>query len=140
MLEWLQEKRTIRPLSNGNIRKLYIDNCSSHVLNADVLDAAERIPTILQYFPANATDLVQPCDSFVIQKLKDARGKRWDAYKLGLIKSKALTEAGKLPNPGKLYFLRMEANSINDVNRQRDENGLTYARRSNDYLWVGTEH
>ena len=82
------------------------------------------------HFPANTTDLNQPCDSFVIQKLKDAWRKRWDAYKLEHINANAWNRSGLLPNPGNAYFLRLAADVVRDVNDQRDENGITYARKA----------
>jgi len=33
-------------------------------------------------------------------------------------------------NPGKRYFLQLAADSVRDVNLQRDANGLTYARKA----------
>ena len=47
-----------------------------------------------------------------------------------LIEQNKWTEGGRLPNPGKSFFLRLAADAINDVNAQRDENGLTYARKA----------
>ena len=48
-------------------------------------------------------------------------------YKLELINANAWTGSGRLPNPGKAYFLRLAADVIRDVNDQPDENGITYA-------------
>lgn len=70
---------------------LFIDNCSSHILNEDVLNEAEAIRTTLRCFPANITELNQPRDSFVIQKLKDSWRKRGDKYEIVLIVSNAWT-------------------------------------------------
>ena len=40
------------------------------------------------------------------------------------------TGSGKLRNPGKSFFLKLAADAIRDVNLQRDENSLTYARKA----------
>lgn len=130
MIEWLREPRVIRPLPNNRLRIMYIDNCSSHNMDEHVLDAAENIRTTLCYFPPNSTAYTQPCDSFVIQKIKDAWRRRWDEYKLSLIQSSKWTSAGKLPNPGKNFFLRLAADAVNDVNKQRDADGLSFARKA----------
>ena len=95
-----------------------------------IREATSRIRTNLKYFCPNATELVQPCDSFVIEKIKCAWKKRWDEYKLNQINQNAWTTGGKLPNPGKSFFLRLASDSVRDVNLQRDENGLTYARKA----------
>lgn len=56
--------------------------------------------------PKNTYDLVQPVDEFVVQKIKDAWNRRWDAWKLTLVRAGNWTErSGKLPNSGKYIYL-----------------------------------
>ena len=38
--------------------------------------------------------------------------------------------SGKIPNPGKSFFLRLAVSAINKVNKQRDNDGLSYARKA----------
>lgn len=38
--------------------------------------------------------------------------------------------SGKLVNSGKSYFLRLAADAVRDVNRQREKYGITYARNA----------
>ena len=38
--------------------------------------------------------------------------------------------SGKIANPGKSFFLKLAADAVRDVNRQRDGDGLTYARKA----------
>ena len=38
--------------------------------------------------------------------------------------------SGKIVNPGKQYFLRLAVRCIQDINRERDREGLTYARKA----------
>lgn len=66
---WLQESRVIRPLSGQRLRYHFLDNCSGHNLDEEILDAGEALCTTIHYFFPNATDLIQPCDSFIIQKI-----------------------------------------------------------------------
>ena len=56
--------RNVRPVV------LFADNCSRHVENDDKKNHLRCTRVILRKFPKNATDLVQPADSFVIQKLR----------------------------------------------------------------------
>lgn len=77
MIVWLRKPRVIKPLQNGKIRDLFIDNCSGNNLTKDILGSAEAIRTNLHLFPPNTTELVQPCDAIVIQKIKAAWKKRW---------------------------------------------------------------
>ena len=72
MQEWLKEPNVMKRLSRNRIRHLFIDNCSCHNLDEGIVSPAERIITTIKFFFPNATDLLQPCDSFVIKKIKDA--------------------------------------------------------------------
>lgn len=38
--------------------------------------------------------------------------------------------SGKLLNPGNIFFLKLASNSVRDVNRQRDSDGVSYARKA----------
>ena len=104
MQEWLKETRVIKLLSRNRIRHLFIDNRSGHNLDEGIISAPERVMTTIKFFFPNATDLVQPCDSFVIQKIKDAWRRRWDSYKLSLLQHNAWTEGGRLPNLERRFF------------------------------------
>ncbi|KAL3682563.1 hypothetical protein R1sor_000585 [Riccia sorocarpa] len=71
--------------------------------------AAEN--TLLWYFPPVATHLVQPTDSFVISKIKDAWTRIWECKETDpeMIKAREWSDtvrkdgafSGKLKNPGK---------------------------------------
>ena len=101
MPQWLSEPRAITALPQRR-PIMYVDNCSGHTTTTDLIQAMERINTELRYFPPNATHLIQPCDSFVIQKIKRAWTTRWERYKMDLIKKgKWKDSSGKIHNPGK---------------------------------------
>lgn len=131
MPQWLRERRAITALPHGRKRILYVDNCSGHNSTDALTAALHDINTEIRYFPPNATHLVQPADSFVIQKIKQAWSTRWEAHKMSLIQSNEWKDgSGKLKNPGKRFFLKLAAQAVRDVNMQKDENGLTYARKA----------
>ncbi|KAL2643484.1 hypothetical protein R1flu_011071 [Riccia fluitans] len=74
-------------------------------------------------FPANATHLVQPADSFVISKIKDAWSRQWEEKKMekiaaGMWQGNGVTGSGALQNPQKPYFLKLAAAVVKDVNNQ----------------------
>lgn len=81
--EWLSEPQSIWTVENGMKRVLYVDNCSGHNQNEEGDAFLAKINTELRKLPPNATDLVQPGDSFVIVKVKDAWRREWDSYKSG---------------------------------------------------------
>lgn len=134
--EWLSEPRAIRNMDGENSRALFVDNCSSHGCNDDVEVALQRINTKLYKLPANATDLVQPADSFVIQKIKEVWRQKWDSYKLQCVKIGAWKDGGKcngsgrLVNPGKRFFLQLASDAVRTVNRMKDSKGISYARKA----------
>lgn len=66
--EWLRESRNIKPLPNFCTRNSFVDNCSGHRMNEEINESSARLRIDLKYICQNATELVQPCDSFVIEK------------------------------------------------------------------------
>ena len=118
---WLSEPRAIKKDTFGKKRVLYADNCSGHNETNAVLRLLCQINTELRKLPAIATDMVQPADSIVISKIKDAWRKRWFEYKVGLMsrgewigsKEGAI---GKLRNSGKRFFLKLASDAVRDVN------------------------
>lgn len=40
------------------------------------------------------------------------------------------TKSGKLPNSGKEYFLRLAADVVRDVNKQKYSDGLSYVHKT----------
>ncbi|KAI2506922.1 hypothetical protein MHU86_7514 [Fragilaria crotonensis] len=136
--QWFTEPRAYQGDQHGRQKVMYLDNCGGHN-HSDALTAAlEATHTHIKYFPPCATDKVQPADSFVISKIKDAWKKRWDIKKMEMIRENMWSNgvrrdgawSGKLQNPGKRFFLQLAADSVRDVNMQRDVNGLTYARKA----------
>lgn len=130
---WLNERRIFNPLPNGRTRVLYVDNCSAHKLTEDVKAALQRSRTELRFFPACATDLVQPADSFIIQRIKYEWRGRWDAKLMKMVKENMWTDAscsGRLKNPGKRFFLKLAADVNRCVAQQRDSEGVLFTRKA----------
>jgi hypothetical protein len=71
MAEYFREKRANFLLEEAKRRVLYVDNCGGHNQTKRSEEALRRIRTTVRYLPPNSTHLIQPCDSFIIQKLKD---------------------------------------------------------------------
>ena len=69
---WLSEPRAIKKDTFGRKRDLFVDNCSGHNETNAFLRLLREINTEPPKLPANATNMVQPADSFVISKIKDA--------------------------------------------------------------------
>lgn len=117
---------------------MFLDNCGGHNASDDLVSILERTKTKLCYFPPCATDLVQPADSFVISKIKDAWTTLWETEKLRMINAGEWSNgvrsdgawSGKLLNPGKRFFLELAAKAVRQINEMRDSNGLTYARKA----------
>ena len=67
---WLLEKKVISALPFERKRILFVDNGSGHNQTSALMAATEKINREVKYFEPNLTDFVQPCDSFVVQKIK----------------------------------------------------------------------
>lgn len=137
--EYFREKRAhCRHKMNDYERIIYLDNCGGHNETVDLVESLDDAQATLRFLPENATDLCQPADSFVISKLKQYWRAQWNLKKIELIRDNNWSDrvradgtwSGKLQHPGKSYFLKLAADSVRAVNEQRDENGMTYARKA----------
>ena len=132
--QWLNEIRALPPVPPGRERVLFLDNCSGHAMTEEVIETLRKTRTEVRFLPANATDLWQPADSFVFQKIKAAWRARWDAKKPSMIEQNMWIDprqgSGKLVNSGKTYFLNLAKNTVRDMNAQRDKNGMLYSRKA----------
>jgi DDE superfamily endonuclease len=68
--EYLNESRMFKRDRRGRKRVLYVDNCTNHVLTDAVEAALTRLNIEIRKLPPNSTHLTQPCDGFVIPKIK----------------------------------------------------------------------
>lgn len=78
MIECVKESRAIIHLLNGRKIVLLMDYFRSHGLTDDLRAELEKKGTEIRFLPANANDLVQPADLFVIQKTKAAWLEKWE--------------------------------------------------------------
>lgn len=135
--EYFREKRAHYTRHSGE-RTIFLDNASGHNDTDELRSSLETAKASLHFFPENATDLVQPADSFVISKIKDVWRANWDLKKVELIQANNWQDrvradgawSGKLPQPGKRFFLQLAADAVRAVNAQRDEHGMSYARKA----------
>lgn len=127
-LQWPDERKVIMPLAKGRTCVLYLDNCSGHKFTPEFQVAASRIRTSIRCFYPNLTDYVQPCDSFIIQKINVEWSQLWEAYKIKQVMEGNLKESsGSISNPRKSFFLDLALKSVAAVNHQRDSNGIFYS-------------
>jgi hypothetical protein len=136
--QWFSEPRAYQGDPYGRQKVMFLDNCGGHNDSNALIASLTATNTRINYFPPCATDKVQPADSFVISKIKDAWKRRWDLKKMEMIRKNKWSNgvrrdgawSGKLQNPGKRFFLQLAADSVRDVNMQRDANGLTFSRKA----------
>jgi hypothetical protein len=67
-------------------RVIFVDNYGGHNDSAKVQDHLDRVRARIRKLVACATDKVEPCDSFVISKIKDEWSSVWEEYKYQAIK------------------------------------------------------
>ena len=109
-----------------------------NTLTEDLENLAKTLNIHIEYLPANATDLCQPADSFIIQKIKEEWMKRWDSKKREMILTKKYANtpnaaeewSGKLENPQKHYFLELAAHCVRHVNNSTGKDGMSYVRKA----------
>jgi hypothetical protein len=129
---WFAEPRAYLPDRYGRVKALFLDNCGGHNSSPELDAQLVRTKTKLRFFPPCTTDKLQPADSFVISKIKDAWMERWEEKKHEMIQNEQWSNEARSNGgwSGKLFFLKLAAESVRKVNSQRDENGLTYARKA----------
>lgn len=66
-------------------RAMFVDNCSSYVLNNFIEAARRNIRTTVRKFPVNATDFLRPADTFIILQIIAVWFRQWDELKNMLI-------------------------------------------------------
>jgi hypothetical protein len=134
--QYLQEPRAHyrgHATDRSKQKVIFVDNFNGHHDdgNGNMHAVLESSNATLRYLVVATTDKIQPCDSFVISKIKDAWMEIWDDYKFKAIKDGLWCEGSSaLQNPGKPFFLRMAAEAIHQVNEQRDQTSLIYARKA----------
>lgn len=117
--QWLSEPRAIKLLPNNEWRILFVDNVLGTPLNRTRGRNCGHIRRTIQKFPPNARHLIQLADSFIIQKVKCAWPRGWDEYKRKCIEDNLWTiGSGKMPNPGKTFYLKLAAATVRDFMRR----------------------
>lgn len=132
--EWLGEGRIFKPFPDERKRVIYVYNAGGHARNDEVRAALQKSNTELRLLPKNATEICQPADSFVIQKIKTAWRAMWDEKCMEMVTKDEWTcfknGSGKLPNPAKRFFLQLAADSVRAVAKQRDSDGFLFSRKA----------
>ena len=70
MVKYLKERRVIYPYSGGHQRVLFTDNCGGHNESPKQQSALQQLNAVIRKLPKNLTHLRHPCDSCIIQKIK----------------------------------------------------------------------
>ncbi|KAL3690157.1 hypothetical protein R1sor_016466 [Riccia sorocarpa] len=121
LMDYYKERRVSWADSGGATK---IDNVSSHNLTEEVQAALDHIQTEIRFLPENSTHLTQPCDTFIISKIKDAWTRMWEHHKIQMILQNdwqgngEFRTSGLLINPGKTFFLQLAAAAVHEVNQQ----------------------
>ncbi|KAL0250909.1 hypothetical protein GEMRC1_000123 [Eukaryota sp. GEM-RC1] len=127
--EWLGEPKAFQSDVYGRRKVVFCDNVASHNESEEITARLEEMNVEIRRLPANSTHLTQPCDSFVIEKIKKAWVRQWEKKKMQLVqKNDWRPGSGALRNPGKTYFLDLARKSVREVNNARNINGLTYPK------------
>lgn len=79
------ENRALTKLPNWRRRILFMENCSSHYTTDEMKAILGKKNTEFKYLPANATDMLQPSYSLVIQNIKEDRSSYRELHKFEII-------------------------------------------------------
>lgn len=134
--EWLCEDRCVKRAAHDNEQVIFMDNAGGHKTTEEVDEMMKKKHVTIRLLPPNATDLCQPADTTVLQKLKLEWMKEWEQEKVRLAtkrqeenKKPKANASGKLPQPGKEFFLRLAVKCCRRVNDMKDEDGVSLVRK-----------
>jgi hypothetical protein len=129
MYQYLTEGKTWG-YSNDN-RVLWMGNYSGHEF-VGIETLLGKLNTVVKFFPGNATDLVQACDSFVIQKFKQFWAKYYEIWRLEAIRQERYKAQEKGKDwSGKLDTARSVLPTLTTISTSMEWGG----HRSNDVDW-----
>ena len=108
MFQYLKESRVIYPDSGGHQRALFMDNCGGQKESPEQQSALQQLNAVIRKLPKNSRHLCQPCESWIIQMIKQVWTEKWELEKIRLIELGAWRSgprsSGKLSNPGKIFL------------------------------------
>ena len=84
-VQHLKERRVIYPDSGDHQRVLFMDSCGGHNESPVQQPALQQLNAVIRKLPKNSTHLCQPCDSWIIQKIKQVWTEKWEFEKIRLI-------------------------------------------------------
>lgn len=134
LLEYLKEKRAIRPLPNGRRRILMVDPSVWHSHTSIMVTPLKELNTELRYFPQHGSDLVQPIATVIGKVFKDAWVQGWGNMTAGL-RSRSIGDEGasscsNAVDVSPQQLLELAANAVKDVNNLQDQDGISCVRKA----------
>lgn len=126
---YFADPRIISHLPFDSVRKLWIDSCRVHNHTELLQSGLESCRTELIRFQPNCTSLAQPLDQLLLRCFKAEWRKRWYSKRNELVAAAEYTGSGRVPNPGKHYYLKLVRDVVEDLN-SRTHNGMSLAKSS----------
>jgi len=81
-------------------------------------EACNAIRTSIERFPSNCTHLIQPLDQLVLRAFKSLFRKKLNTRRTELCLENNQTDTGRLPNPGKRFYLELVKDFIDELNER----------------------
>lgn len=79
----------------------------------------------------NCTHLIQPLDQILLRIIKAEFRKRWEKYRADAVVAGIFTSTGRIPNPGKHFYLEIIRDVVDEINSRVDlSTGISEARRA----------
>lgn len=134
--EWVSENKCVKKDVHNRTQVIFMDNAGGHKPTESTQIILEEKHVEIQFLPPNATDLCQPADTTIIQKLKQVWMKEWEKEKMRLaIERHEASErikaprSGKLKQPGKKFFLQLAVKCCRQVSDMKDEDNVNLVQK-----------
>lgn len=99
------ETHVIRAFPSSHQSLLYVDSRSRHTKTELLKTAEENIRPTMMYLSPNATHLIQPWVSFIIQKINRSLTTLWETHRMNMImENKCKDGSGRLRSPQRTFY------------------------------------
>lgn len=124
----------VKLLQGGQIWILFVDHTSGHKFTDAAFSFLHSTNTTLQFLPKNVTKLSPSAEYFIIKKVKTVWSRMWDETRMEMVQKDEwvvlMSGSGKLPNHGKMFYLNLASDVMQEVRIDRDEDGVLLSRNA----------
>lgn len=131
--QYFSEPKALPPLPGGRRRILFVEPSLFAGYDGEFDEILKKSNTEIRFFPPHSSKVMQPVES-IRNHIREAWTKRWKDMKksmleIGVWNSEGKDASGKIYNAGPMFFLKLGAGSVQDVNELLTSSATCHARK-----------